>query len=384
LIKIIDRYIFRSLWPPFLAGFFGTMVIVTFGNTLRAIRLLAEGKVDRADILWWYVYRIPEDIQYVFPVATMLATLLVFGQLSKQSEITALRAAGVNPARLSAPVLVFALIHCFLLFHFLDDIVPRWMAKSQSIWEDKIRVNRAVNAFKERLLMRDRDRRLIFVGRYDLRTSEMRSVMVREYDEVTHALTRQITAPIGRYMCGTASENSSPRSPDSDHASTCKTRNHWTLEDVTVQIARPQGPWLIRKKQYRVELGEGPEDFAREDRSPVEMTGSELLAEIRRLDERGLADTVNLKVELYLKSSFPVCVLIFCIIGGVMGFTSNRGGGAIGFGVSLLTTFLYYISMSLSTSLGKTGVLHPMFAAWLHNFIFMGVAIFFIFRVQTR
>lgn len=362
MIRIIDRYIFFSLWKPFLAGFFGTMIIVTFGNTLRAIRLFSEGKAAKSAIVYWYLYRIPEDVQFVFPVSVLLATLLVFGQMSKQSEITALRAAGVNPTRLSVPVAVFGLISCFTLFVVLDQIVPRSMRESERIWKDEIRFTRTAHPFKERFLMKGKGDTLVYVGRYDLKTNDMREVMIREYRPQDHAPVRQITAPSATFVAG----------------------NVWTLRDATIHLFHQNPPLLVSNKTMEIELGEGPDDFAREERPPVEMTSAELLTEIKRLEERGLANTQALKVELYLKSSFPFCVLIFCLIGSVMGFTSNRTGGAIGFGISLLVTFLYYISMSLSSSLGKTGVLHPMIAAWTHNFIFLGVALTLLFRNQRQ
>ena len=61
----------------------GALVIVSFGNLLKAVSLLFEGHVPKLIILEWFIKRTPEDMQYIFPVATMLATLLVFSGMSR-------------------------------------------------------------------------------------------------------------------------------------------------------------------------------------------------------------------------------------------------------------------------------------------------------------
>ncbi|MBI4861253.1 MAG: LptF/LptG family permease [Candidatus Riflebacteria bacterium] len=131
-------------------------------------------------------------------------------------------------------------------------------------------------------------------------------------------------------------------------------------------------------------LAEGPEDFAQEERSPQEMSFSTLLAQVRKLEERGLSNTRSMRVELYLKTSFPFCIPIFAIIGCAMGLTSSRSGGFIGFGISLVVTFFYYIVMSLSASLGKTGVIAPLLASWIQNLVFTAVAISLTLQLQSR
>ncbi|MBI4861252.1 MAG: LptF/LptG family permease [Candidatus Riflebacteria bacterium] len=163
----------------------GALVIVTFGNFLKAISLAFEGRVEGAIILEWFIKRTPEDMQYIFPVATLLATLLVFSQMSRTQEIVALRSAGVSPWRLMAPVVLFAALVTAGVFHFLERIVPPSMRRSQELWEKKIRVNRALSSFKENVLLRGATNRLVFVGRFNLITYEIEYLKIRDNRERT-------------------------------------------------------------------------------------------------------------------------------------------------------------------------------------------------------
>jgi len=343
----------------------GALVIVTFGNLLKAISLLFEGRVERLIILEWFIKRTPEDMQYIFPVAILLSTLLVFSGMSRTQEITALRAAGVSLVRLMAPVLFFSLIVTAGVFYFLDRIVPPSMTRSQELWERKIRTNRAAPVFKENILLRDSANRLVFAGRFNLKSYDLEFVKIRDYTPDGTAFRREFSARRGVFKGGKL----------------------WELKDLKILLfsgEQDERPGVLHKSSQTMPLGEGPEDFAQEDRSPQEMSFAALLGQIRKLEERGLSNTLSLKVELYQKTSFPFCIPIFALIGCAMGLTNSRSGGFIGFGVALVTTFFYYIVMSLSASLGKTGVLAPLLSSWLHNGLFGFGALVLLLRVQSR
>ena len=161
----------------------------------------------------------------------------------------------------------------------------------------------------------------------------------------------------------------------------------WKLERAHIVLFDPKARGFGVKKPFYFpvlpfELDETPADFTREERKPVEQGFHELLVEIRRLEERGIANTVPLRVELYLKLSFPFCILIFAVMGSAMGISGRRSGTAIGFGLALIITFLYYLLMSVCSSLGKTEVIDPFMSAWIHNVVFSGVAILCVLRAQ--
>ncbi len=378
LVKKLDFYLFKGLLAPFFFGMLGAMVITSFGPLLKAIKLLTRGKVPAAVVLRWFVLRLPQDMQYIFPVAMLLASLLVFGKLSKQSEITAMRAAGISLGRLMAPVVAFSLLVSVGVFFFLDRVVPYALRESRKIWERDIRMYTS-SRYVYDVLRKEGDARLLYVGRYDPVRKRIERVVLREYSgnrtpsRQRSSLILEITALSGVFvsMVETASGRKSYL---------------WRLSDVNFRAyegtAPPKTSWAA---SYDLLLEDGPEDLKRKDEvRPGELSCRELVEEIRYLEGRGLADTRALKVELYLKTSFPVCIVIFAVLGASMGLSSSRSGAFIGFGVSLVVTFLYYLAMSISASLGKTGVLDPLLAAWLHNLVFLGCAVWNVYRVQRR
>jgi lipopolysaccharide export system permease protein len=343
----------------------GALVIVSFGNLLKAVSLFFEGRVEPGVILEWFVKRTPEDMQYIFPVATMLATLLVFSSLSRTSELVALRAAGISLARMMLPVLAFSGVVTGGVFWFLDQVVPGSMRRSQELWDLKIKANAGTPRFRDNVLLRDSANRLVFAGRFNLQTSEMEHVKIRDYAPSAatgNRFQREFSARRALHRGGKL----------------------WELQDVRILVRAADGETLYRKDSQTMPMGADPEEIAQVDRPPQQMEMATLVAQIRKLDERGLANTLPLKVELYLKASFPFCIPIFAVIGSAMGITSARSGGFIGFGMSLVATFSYYVVMSLSASMGKTGVIHPLLASWLHNVVFALFAAAITIRSQWR
>ncbi len=359
-LKLLDIHIFRHLVGPFVFGLIGALIIIAFGPLNKAVKFLVAGTIPPSIVIEWFLFRVPEDMQFIFPVATLMAGLLGFAGLSRNGELTAMRASGISLLRLLVPVVAFGVLATGGTYLFLNRLVPPAMVRSQDLWIRHFR-NTLPPTYQENLTLRSGNGRLISVGQVNLKDPILLRLTVRDYPEGT-------SGPIHR--------TSARQAVWDPH------RRTWVLEDARVEVHHPPSPpWSQGRLETRtaavmeLPLEEAPEVFQRVDRTPQEQTPEELLTRIRELEERGLANTLDLRVELYLKFSFPFCVLVFSILGATMGITNARSGGFMGFGVALILTFVYYVTMSLSASLGKSGMIDPLLSAWLHNLLFGSIAL---------
>ena len=87
--------------------------------------LLNLHRVDHRRVSQVLLQRLPSFLVLSFPMATLLATLLAYGRLSANSELTALRSVGVTASRMIIPALVLSLLMTSLTFLFNDVLVPR-------------------------------------------------------------------------------------------------------------------------------------------------------------------------------------------------------------------------------------------------------------------
>jgi len=104
---ILDRYIFLEILQPFLTAllFFTSLFAAV---ALRDIvgELVGKG-IDLIDILRFLVYLIGDKVTLTIPMACLFAGILAAGRLSGDSEITAMRSAGISFPRIYA-VFLFA------------------------------------------------------------------------------------------------------------------------------------------------------------------------------------------------------------------------------------------------------------------------------------
>ena len=357
MVKILDKYIIKQLLGPFLFGFFLFVTIISIDPLISALQRLVNENVSAWIVVRWFINKLPQDLVFTFPMSVLLSTLMTFGRMSKDSETTALRAGGTNFYRILVPVMIFASIVTLVSFLFNELIVPSSNQKARNIKRYEIMKLIEPKA-TENSIMRTSDGAFAYARKVYEKRGVMEKVLL-EYYSNEGKLERRLSA-------ATAKWNGSK----------------WTLNGVVDQYYTDNttaSPTTITEL-IMPGIKEKPEDFARQSRRPNEMSYTELSNRIDTYERTKFMDTTALKVELARKTSLPFACFFFAIIGASFGLTNNRSGAFIGFGISILIIFLYYVCMSFFIALGKSGHLPPMLAAWMQNIIFAGVG----FKIASR
>ncbi len=360
MIRILDRYIFTQLIGPFLFGFFLFVTIIAIDPLMSALQSVINENVGMTVMVRWFLNRLPQDMIFTFPMSVLLANLLVFGRMSKDSETTALRAGGTNFFRILLPVVLFALMITGFSFIFNELVVPQSNQRARDIRRQEI-MRLVEPEASENSIMRTSDGAFAYARKVFEKRGQMEKVLLEYYND-SGALQKRISA-------GTADWDG--------HA--------WVLKQVIEQsyidgidIATPTS-----KAELRVTtIEETPEDFARQSKKPNEMSYTELKERIDAYERTQFMDTTELKVGLAMKTSLPFASFFFAIIGASFGLTNSRSGAFIGFGVSILIIFIYYVMMSFFTALGKSGILSPMLSAWAQNIIFAVAGYYIVKRIN--
>ena len=126
IMSTIDRYIFKQMVFPFIFG----LLVFTFSVTINRILLLTQMVLNKgisiSAVLKLASLTIPDFMIITLPVSFLRALLTVFGKMTQDNEIMALRASGISLFKLTKPVLLFALIplSCSIPFSFY--IAPRF------------------------------------------------------------------------------------------------------------------------------------------------------------------------------------------------------------------------------------------------------------------
>src|SRR5215210_1403778 len=110
-MKLIDRFVSRELITNLLFAVAVLSLVLVIGNIFRKLLpLLVNHDVPLEYILTFVAYVFPFSLIFTIPWGLLTAILLVFGRLSADNELVALRSNGVSITRICASIGVVAVI----------------------------------------------------------------------------------------------------------------------------------------------------------------------------------------------------------------------------------------------------------------------------------
>jgi lipopolysaccharide export system permease protein len=293
------------------------------------------------------------------PVVILLAILIVFGLMSKNNEILALKSSGVSIYYLLRPVLLIGLIMSILLFFFCEIVVPITTRKANNIWLKEVKKKSAITSREKNIWIKG-NRKIIHIKYYNPASKTIFGITLYYFDE-DFRLTRRVDAQRGVFKQG-----------------------KWVIIDFVEQnLEKKNDEYIITfRDKMSEQLDFLPEDLKRVIKKPEEMSFKELLTYIKKVEEEGYDATIY-KVDLYAKPALSFVCVIMCLLGISIAVREERKKGiflCITYGIVI--AFFYWISYSFCLSLGYGEMLPPVIAAWSANFVFLCFGLFTLLNVE--
>jgi len=123
-MDILDRYIGKAM-------LFGVLAVLLVMVTLDSLISFAgeTGNIGRAnygvwDAVSYIVFNIPQKLYIMFPMTALLGTMLSLGMLAGNSELIAMRAAGISVARITVSVLKTGIILAAVVIAVGEFVAP--------------------------------------------------------------------------------------------------------------------------------------------------------------------------------------------------------------------------------------------------------------------
>lgn len=358
-LRIHDRYILSGFLRNVLLGLVAFTIIFITVDVNEKIGSFIDHNAELFDVVSYYLYKIPWIVVLILPVSVLLATIFSLGRLARENELTAFIASGTSLVRVASPVIIAAFFISLLTILLGETIVPQANRRGENIMLVEIEKQkaRASYRFKNNLHYQGEGNRVYYADKYDLRLSVLLGAVVQEYDG--SRLRRRIDAQKAFwdgekwiFMKGAVREF-------------LETGEHITTFD---RLPMP-------------ELPERPEDLAKEEIEPEEMNFTELKDYIDKV-RRGGGLIDKYLVDLYVKFSFPFTSLIFAVIGTALSSARRKPSMATGFGLTLFISFTYYGILRIGQALGHSGVIQPLFGAWMGNIIFLTIGGVLLYRAN--
>jgi lipopolysaccharide export LptBFGC system permease protein LptF len=130
-MRILDLHIGKQVLLGTLYAVLVLGVVLVLGNLFKQIQpLLVDQKAPVELVLRFVLSVLPLSLMFTIPWGFLSAVLLVFGRLSSDHEVTAMRVAGVGLIRISAPVFVIGALLSLASMWININVVPQSKATS--------------------------------------------------------------------------------------------------------------------------------------------------------------------------------------------------------------------------------------------------------------
>ena len=355
-MKLIDRAVSRELSVNVLFAIFVLSLVLVVGNILRKLLpLLVNHDVPVEYLVTFIAYILPFSLEFTIPWGLLTACLLVFGRLSADNELIALRANGVSVTRVCIS-LAFIAVACTAICLWLNvEVAPAAQYKLRSTIFD-LATRNPMALFDTDQVIDQFPGRKIYVGKKE--GNKLENIIVFEMNDnalpmrVTYAKTGMLEADL---------ENK---------------RILMHLYHARYQQRDEQAPFDLRKIRDGINMAEGTlpisleELYEKEKKKPSRSALSieQLLEQLKSESSRERSAS---RTEINKRFSYPVACLVFALIAVPLGVTAHRRETSIGFAMGLIVAVTYFLFVIIGDTLRSNPTVHPELLIWLPNVLFL-------------
>lgn len=362
-MKIADRYVLREFLKIFLLSLVTLMVFYEMVVFLDMVGYFVKFGATTDMVARYMLFKIPMGAFHVTPICILLASILTMGAMSRHSEITALRAAGMSLARISAPVLAASFIIGALAFLDSEKLFHLAARESNRIYYEEIKRQPRKGLFaSERIWYKADDGSIWNIGNLDTSKREIRDVSIFRFDRDGVRLASRMTASFGKAGA-----------------------NGWSLAGCVERTFGSNGGFEEVFSDKCVLPGDviTEEELKTAQLDPEEMNLEQMRAYIRDIKTKGY-DPTRYTADMHAKIAFPLINIVMPLIAIPLGVRSSRRGGAmIGVGVAVVTGAVFWFMFSMGVAFGQTGKLAPWISVYAAH-VFFAAAGMMMFAASER
>jgi lipopolysaccharide export system permease protein len=428
-VRILNTYILRQHLVPFVLGFGVVTFVFEMDVLFDYLDLLINRGVPAPAVLQLFGLSLGFVVALSVPCSVLIATLMTFGRLSQDNEITALRASGVHLFRAILPTVLAASVLAAGLVLFNNYVYPDTNHAFASLLVDIGRMRPTVK-LQEGVFITDFPGYNLMVQSVNGITNEMRGVTIYQLHAgglPTTILARRgflTYTPDGRTAVLELEDGEIHEIPPGETGVNRYHRLKFRKHTINIQGAGGMLERTVRstrgdreksaaqllverdevRRQYETSLARHRRQFEADGLRPADLAllaperaplGTRLAVAwselVRREDPlerltRGrpqlemsanlwsmerqalLRRAASLSVEIHKKFALPVACVVFVLIGAPIGMRVRRAGPAVAF-ASIGFFLFYYVCLIGGEELANRLLLPAWFAIWIANLV---------------
>jgi lipopolysaccharide export system permease protein len=381
-VNLLDRYIFKSVLGSCLTAVGLLAFVLMLGNAIRdLLGYVLAGQLTIPSFVRLVLLLVPFAVSYALPMGMLTGVLLTLGRLSADSEVTAMRAAGVSLARIAQPVILLGAVGFLLGLYVNFTAMPQARLQYQRELAEAVRVN-PLRFIVPRTFIRDFPGHVVYVG--DKQGAVLKEFWLWELDD-TQRVVRAVRATSGRFdydeeantllltLLDAQIESRNPRQPE-DFSEPPLVGTFEKTEQIRLPLDRIFGRSGIQPKLKWMTYDQLQDEAARLAALPV--PPGQLKQHLRE----------QMKVRLVLQEKFQnaLAMLTFALIGVPLGIKVSRRETSANLGVAVALALGYYFLTVMVNWLDRHPEYRPDLLFWIPNLLFIGLAVWLFGRIDRR
>lgn len=352
-IRRIDRYIIAKFLSTYLFLIAIVILIAIIFDYNEKIDKFTQSHVSVEKIIFdYYVNFIPYFINLFSPLFVFIAVILFTTKLAGNSEIIAMKAAGMSFRRLLRPYMISAGIIAVTTFLLGAYVIPRGNVARVNFENAYVKKKDPTTA--ENIQMQVDDGVVAYITHFDNVSKSGYGFSLDKFKD--KKLVSHLTAQNIQY--DTLSDR----------------RNSWTLSMYRIRTLQGMREEITTGEKLDTIIMMEPSDFFYVRNQQETLTLPELDEFITRQKMRGAPNISTFEVEYHKRIATPFAAFILTLIGASLSSQKRKGGMGLSLGIGLALSFSYIMFQTVSSTFATNAGFPAMLAVWIPNIVFAIIA----------
>ena len=357
LPTILDRYVITRFCIFLFISLAALLSWELIGLLNGVIRDAFERDIPAITVLRYLGLSIPAYTAQMLPLATLTATLVTFGILSRQNEVTAFLSGGISRTRLVVPALAVGILASGAGFGLQERLIPLTAPETEDTGA-RIRgeTRRTVNPLERHWGMGPAGQ----IYHYD------------DFDADNAVLSGLSIFRLNPDGASLAARSYAASAHWSEAEQSWTGIGGWERD---LHRGRAAEPFAIRE----IPDVSIPDALLAQDLATDQLPYGDLQRRIETIEAAGHHDP-SLHVALETKTSLPFASLVTVLIGLPFAFRRTNQSAWASAAIAFAIAIVYLVATQFFRSIGDAELLDPVLAAWSPNLFFGLVSVFLLLQ----
>lgn len=356
----LSLYILRQHILPFIYGLALVIFLFVLNLLFQMLGKVAGKGIPISIMVEYFGLSMGWILVLAIPMAVLIATLSTYGRLAGDGEVTALRALGVSPSQMIAPVVMTSLVVAFFVAWFGNEVLPDMNHRLKLLMVDISR-KRPTLTLEPGIYNFTLPQYVLQVKKVEAEGGHLEEITI--YDERLGPDKRSvISARWGRISFAPESEQVIMQLYQGEiHRHSPREPGGYEQTSFDSAVFRVPAPDMMLRRE---------DSGYRSDRELSVAQLRERIRDLRSQSPGGIPDKRRIAayaVEIHKKFAIPAASVVLVLVGAPIGILARRGGIGVAGGIGLFFFTLYWVMLGAGEDLADRLIISPWIAMWSPN-----------------